>query len=282
VTTADDFGSQAKPPSHPELLDWLAADFVQSGWDVKRLMRSLVTSQTYRQSSAAPPELWQRDPQNRLLARGPRHRLDAEQLRDQALALSGLLVNQLGGPPVKPPQPAGLWEAVAYEASNTAHFVPDTEPLKVHRRSVYTFHKRTSPPPQMAVLDGPTREACTVSRERTNTPLQALLLLNDPQYVEAARALAESVLDDSAEDAERAANLIRRCTGRPATDDEVAEVLAAVADEKARYAEAPDAAEALLSVGAANRDERHDAAEAAAWTLMANLALNLDEVLTKN
>lgn len=290
VKTADDFGSQADPPSHPELLDWLAAEFVESGWDVKGLMRRLVMTRAYRQQSAAPEELWDQDPENRLLARGPRFRLDAEALRDQALAVSGLLVDRLGGAPVRPPQPDGLWHAVAYSGSNTARFVADTDPQRVHRRSIYTFHKRTSPPPQLLVFDGPTRESCTVRRERTNTPLQALLLMNDPQYLEAARALAREVLGDKQDDAERAAMLLERCTGRPATEEEVAEIVAAVADEKARYAQAPGAAEALLSVGDPQGDSHDNTyastypnpVEAAAWTLMANLALNLDEVVTKN
>ncbi|WP_197525091.1 PSD1 and planctomycete cytochrome C domain-containing protein [Botrimarina hoheduenensis] len=282
VKTADDFGSQADPPSHPELLDWLGAEFVESGWNVKGMMRRLVMTRAYRQQSAATADRWDQDPENRLLARGPRFRLDAEALRDQALAVSGLLVNRLGGPPVRPPQPVGLWEAVAYTGSNTARFVADTEREKIHRRSIYTFHKRTAPPPQLLVFDGPTRESCTVRRERTNTPLQALLLMNDPQFFEAARALAEELLDRYLDDTDRAAWLVERCTGRSATDEEVAEIAAAVADEKARYAQAPGAAEALLSVGDVERTPHDNTVEAAAWTLMANLALNLDEVVTKN
>ena len=188
VKTAEDFGSQGEPPSHPELLDWLAVQFCEDGWDVKRFMKRLVMSATYRQSSRLTPESLARDPANRLLSRGPRFRLDAEMVRDQAFFLGGLLVEKVGGPSVKPPQPSGLWEAVGYTDSNTARFTADNGAEKVHRRSLYTFWKRTSPPPQMTTLDAPSREACQVRRERTNTPLQALLLLNEPQFVEASRA----------------------------------------------------------------------------------------------
>ena len=188
VKTAEDFGSQGEPPSHPELLDWLAVQFQDDGWNVKRFMKRLVMSATYMQSSRLTPEGLARDPANRLLARGPRFRLDAEIVRDQAFFLGGLLVERTGGPSVKPPQPAGLWEAVGYTDSNTARFTADIGAEKVHRRSLYTFWKRTSPPPQMTALDAPSRESCQVRRERTNTPLQALLLLNEPQMVEASRA----------------------------------------------------------------------------------------------
>ncbi len=177
VKTAEDFGAQGEPPSHPELLDWLAVTFREDGWDVKRLMKQLVISAAYRQSSRVSPEALAKDPANRLVGRGPRFRLDAEMLRDQALFVSGLLIERLGGASVKPPQPFGLWEAVGYTDSNTAHFTADSGAEKVHRRSFYTFWKRTSAPPQMTTFDAPSREACQVRRERTNTPLQALLAL---------------------------------------------------------------------------------------------------------
>ena len=220
VKTAEDFGSQGEPPSHPELLDWLAVQFREDGWDVKRMMKRLVMSATYRQSSRVAPEKLAKDPDNRLLSRGPRYRLDAEMLRDQALFVSGLLVEHVGGPSVKPPQPPGLWEAVGYTASNTARFVADRGADKVDRRSLYIFWKRTSAPPQMTTFDAPSREACTVRRERTNTPLQALLLLNEPQMIEASRALAERVLREAgsvsateacAADCDR----LRGCSGWP-------------------------------------------------------------------
>ncbi|MFV1994409.1 MAG: PSD1 and planctomycete cytochrome C domain-containing protein, partial [Verrucomicrobiales bacterium] len=186
VRTAEDFGTQGEPPSHPLLLDWLAAEFIESGWDVKALYRKIVLSETYAQSSRITPELLEADPDNRLLARGPRFRLDAEMIRDQALFASGLLVEHLGGPSVKPYQPAGLWKTVGYSGSNTVEFHQDHGEA-LYRRSLYTFWKRTSHPPNMAAFDAPNREGCTVRRERTNTPLQALVLMNDPQYVEAAR-----------------------------------------------------------------------------------------------
>ena len=196
VKTSEDFGSQGEPPSHPELLDWLATQYREDGWDTKKMMKRLVLSYTYRQSSKVTKDRLAKDAANRLLSRGPRFRLDAEMLRDQALFASGLMIEKLGGPSVKPPQPSGLWEAVGYVTSNTARFTADTGNDKVHRRSLYTFWKRTSPPPQMTTFDAPSREACLVRRERTNTPLQALLLMNETQYVEAASALAERTLKE--------------------------------------------------------------------------------------
>ncbi len=193
---------RAKCPVTPNLLDWLAVQFMDDGWDMKKTMKRLVMSATYRQTSHADPELYRRDPENRLLARGPRFRLDAEMLRDQALFVSGLLVDQLGGPSVKPPQPDGLWFAVGYSGSNTVRFKADTGHEKVHRRTLYTFIKRTAPPPQMSTFDAPSRETCSVRRERTNTPLQALLLMNDPQYVECARALAQRVMQEGGDSLE--------------------------------------------------------------------------------
>ena len=215
VKTAEDFGAQGEPPSHPELLDWLAVQFREDGWDVKRFMKRLVMSATYRQSSRVTPELLAKDPANRLLARGPRFRLDAEMLRDQAFFAGGLLVETIGGPSVKPPQPSGLWEAVAYTDSNTAHFAADTGVEKIHRRSFYTFWKRTAPPPQMTTFDAPSRESCQVRRERTNTPLQALLLMNEPQFIEAARALAERTLREGGSTADdRLRYMFRLVTAR--------------------------------------------------------------------
>ena len=196
VRSSEDFGSQGEPPSHPELLDWLAVDFIESGWDVKRLVRLMVTSEAYRRDASISAKQLELDPGNRYLARGPRHRLDGEVLRDQALALAGLLNTELGGPSVKPPQPAGLWYAVGYTRSNTANFKADNEPEKQFRRSVYIFWKRTSAPPQMSTFDAPSRESCTARRERTNTPLQALLLMNEQQYLQASKHLAARVFSD--------------------------------------------------------------------------------------
>ena len=202
------------------MLDWLALQLIESKWDIQGMLKSIVLSNTYRQSSPILPDLLARDPANRLLARGPRFRLDAEMLRDQALAVSGLLVPKLGGPSVKPPQPAGLWHSVGYSGSNTVRFVADTQPEKIHRRTLYTFIKRTSPPPQMSTFDGPSRESCSVRREQTNTPLQALLLLNDPQYVEAAAALAGRVMREAGGNpTARARTMFRLGTGHRAKQE---------------------------------------------------------------
>jgi hypothetical protein len=190
VKTSEDFGAQGERPMHAALLDDLAVRFRDNGWNIKELMRWIVTSSTYRQSSGGNAESWKRDPENRLLARGPRGRLDAETLRDQALAVSGLLVEKTGGPSVRPPQPAGLWEEVSIPGANTSVFVAETGEA-AHRRSLYTFIKRTAPPPTMQIFDAPSRESCTSRRERTNTPTQALALLNEPQFVQAAAALAD-------------------------------------------------------------------------------------------
>ena len=283
VKTSDDFGSQGEPPSHPELLDWLALNLMDSDWDVKAFVKSLVTSAAYRQTVRVAPDAYRVDPENRLLARGPRYRLDGEMLRDQALAASGLLVNHLGGPSVKPPQPKGLWFAVGYSGSNTVRFTADKGHDKVHRRSLYTFIKRTSPPPQMSAFDGPSRESCTVRRERTNTPLQALLLLNDPQYVEAARALAERVLGEAGpSDEQRAALMFQLCTCRSPNVEELAELVQAFRTELRHYRQQSTKAEQLVAIGETKPAEHLDRAELAAWTLVANVLLNLDEVVTKN
>ena len=289
VKTSDDFGSQGEPPSHPELLDWLARQFIADGWNVKKTMKRIVMSRTYQQSSRVTPKLLSRDPENRLLARGPRFRLDAEMLRDQALAVSGLLVNKLGGPSVKPPQPDGLWFAVGYSGSNTVRFKADTGSDKVHRRTLYTFVKRTSPPPQMSTFDGPSRESCTVRRERTNTPLQALLLMNDPQFVEAARSLAQRAARYAREPELRAEYMFRLCTAREPSDTELQEIMSVYHDHLQEYTEDIARAEQLIAAEKDSATEKDPAAAAtdtsaslAAWTMVANLILNLDEVVTKN
>jgi cytochrome c551/c552 len=282
VKTAEDFGTQGEPPSHPELLDWLAVEFRESGWNVKALMRQIVLSATYRQAAQVTPDRLAKDPANRLLARGPRFRLDGEMLRDQALALAGLIVEEEGGPGVKPPQPAGLWEAVGYLTSNTRNFTADTGADKVHRRSIYTFWKRTAPPPQMTTFDAPSRESCMVKRERTNTPLQALLMMNDTQYVEAARALAvRAVTEGGASPAERLAWMFRAGTCRRPDATEAAELMATYRELAAKYARDADAANKLLLIGDGKQEAAVPSAELAAYTMIANLILNLDEVLTK-
>ncbi|MEC9046723.1 MAG: PSD1 and planctomycete cytochrome C domain-containing protein [Planctomycetota bacterium] len=283
VRTSEDFGNQGERPSHPALLDWLAVRFVEDGWDVRALMKRLVTSATYRQSARGDAAQRARDPQNRLLARGPRFRLDGETLRDQALALAGLLVREVGGPPVKPPQPKGLWKAVGYSSSNTANFRADQGHEKVHRRSLYTFWKRTAPPPQMTTFDAPSREECVVRRERTNTPMQALLLMNDPQYVEAARCFAQRMLDEGGsrdEDRLRWALELATCAAPAAAD--VADLASLLDDQRRAFRVAQASAKALVQVGAAASAGGVDAAELAAWTMVANVILNLDAVLSKD
>jgi mono/diheme cytochrome c family protein len=282
VKTAEDFGSQGEQPSHPELLDWLAVQFREDGWDVKQFMKRMLMSATYRQASRVTPDRLAKDPSNRLLARGPRFRLDAESLRDQALSLGGLLVERVGGPSVKPPQPPGLWEAVGYTGSNTARFKADEGAEKVHRRSLYTFWKRTSAPPQMTTFDAPSREACTVRRERTNTPLQALLMMNEPQFVEASRGLAERTLREAGPTTDdRLGYMFRLATARRPTPSDLAELDAALQDFLAHYAKQPEAARALVNTGETRPNPKVDPSELAAWTMIGNVILNLDEVMTK-
>jgi hypothetical protein len=279
VATVHDFGSQGEGPSHPELLDWLARRFVESGWDVKAMLRLLVTSATYRQTSVPAPELLQRDPANRLLARGPRFRLPAEMIRDQALAVAGLLVDRPGGPPVKPYQPPGLWEAVSYNGELT--YQADTGD-GLWRRSVYTHWKRTAPPPGLQIFDGPTRETCVLRRPRTNTPMQALLLLNDEQFVEAARVLAATAWSGAdPTDAGRLRAMFRRATSRWPEPEELAALAGLHARQRARFAADPPAAQRLIAVGASGQGRDHDPVTLAALTVAAQVILNLDEVVTR-
>jgi hypothetical protein len=279
VATLNDFGLQGEWPTHPELLDWLAVRFVRSGWDVKQLLRLIVTSAVYRQSSVPTPALLQRDPDNRLLARGPRFRLPAEMIRDQALAISGLLVDRIGGPPVKPYQPPGLWEAVSYNGE-LSYEIDRGEGL--WRRTVYSYWKRQSPPPGVLVLDGPTRETCVVRRPRTNTPLQSLLLLNDETFVEAGRSLAALVLAEGKRgDEERAASMFRRATARIADANELSILGALYARQRARFAADRESAVRLVNVGSSPRGRDLDPTELAAWTVVAQAILNLDEVITR-
>jgi hypothetical protein len=283
VKTAEDFGSQGEPPSHQELLDWLAVEFVESGWNVQALVKQIVMSATYRQTSRVSRDQYALDPENRFLARGARFRLDAEVLRDQALFVSGLLVEQLGGPSVKPPQPDGLWYAVGYSGSNTVRFIEDKGPGKVHRRTLYTFIKRTAPPPQMSTIDAPSREACSVRRERTNTPLQALLLMNEPQYFEAARALALHAMHDGGDTPEtRAAYIFRRCTCRHADEAEIKELLVNYHGHLKEFDSDADAANTVARFQDNDSGDATNALQLAAWTMVANLVLNLDEVINKN
>jgi hypothetical protein len=279
VKTTEDFGVQGENPSHPELLDWLATEFIRTGWDVKRMQRLIVTSATYRQSSKLTPQLLAKDPENRLLARGPRSRVDAEAVRDTALYISGLLIERVGGKSVKPYQPPGLWEAVSF--NNSQKYVPDPGEGE-YRRSLYTYWKRQSPPPNMMLFDAPTREYCVVRRPRTNTPLQALALMNDPQIVEASRAFAQRMIAEGKDAESRIAFGFRLATSRKITKDESKVLLDVFRQQLADYQKNKDAAEKLLSVGAFKAKPEMDRAELAAWTMVANTILNLDETITKN
>ncbi|MEP6671044.1 MAG: PSD1 and planctomycete cytochrome C domain-containing protein [Chthoniobacter sp.] len=282
VKTSADFGSQGEPPSHPELLDWLAVTFRESGWDTKAFIRGIVTSATYRQSSAATPELWKRDPENRLLARGPRFRFDAEVIRDNALYVSGLLKDQLGGKGVKTYQPPNIWEPVGFGGSNTRFYKQDTGDA-LYRRSIYTFIKRTAPAPYMTTFDAPSREQFCTRRERSDTPLQALQLMNDVQHFEAARALAGRILTEGGDATPaRLAWAFRTVVGRRPTDHETIIVWGALEKHLARYQKDPEAAKAAVHNGESTPPANLSEPELAAWTLVANLLLNLDETVTKN
>jgi len=281
VKTAADFGAQGEWPSHPELLDWLATEFMQSGWDVKHILRLIVTSATYRQSSAVTAELWRVDPQNRLLARGPRFRLDAEEIRDNALYVSGLLVEKMGGRSVRPYQPPGIWEAVGYTTSNTAKFTQDHGEA-LYRRSLYTFWKRTAPPPYLTTFDAPSRERYCVRRERTDTPLQALITMNDPAYVEAARHFSARMIQHDKGADDRLDFGFRLVTARRPSPSEKSVLKETLAKYLAKYEKDADAAKKLISIGESPVNEKLNPSELAAYTMVASLLLNLDETLNKN
>ena len=268
VKTSDDFGATGEPPVHPELLDWLAVEFRESGWDVKKLFRLMVTSATYRQAAVTTEDKRLRDPENRLLSRGPRFRMDAEMLRDSALAASGLLERAVGGESVKPLQPEGVWESVAVLFSNTRFYQPDTGPA-LRRRSLYTFWKRAAPPPALEILNAPTRETCVVRRERTNTPLQALVTLNDPDFFAAARALSKEATQRSAAPLEYVA---RRLLARRLTPEETAAAKRTHSRLVAHYRLHEDETRAICGRPDAN---------AAAWVMLVSQLMNLDEVLNK-
>jgi Protein of unknown function (DUF1553)/Protein of unknown function (DUF1549)/Concanavalin A-like lectin/glucanases superfamily/Planctomycete cytochrome C len=280
VRTAGDFGISGELPSHPELLDWLAVEFRESGWDVKRFFRLLVTSATYRQSAVATPDKLAKDPQNTYLSRGPRFRLDGEAIRDSALAASGLLARKLGGPSVRPYQPEGVWEAVAMIGSNTRDYKRDTGE-GLYRRGLYTFWKRAAPPAMFEIFNAPTRETCAVRRERTNTPLQALVTLNDVQFVEASRALAERALKEAGDTDGRLDVIARRLLARPLRPEERAVVRRTLDDLLAFYKDHGEEARKLIAVGDSKADPALAPAELAAWSVLANQVMNLDEVLNK-
>jgi hypothetical protein len=280
VKTTENFGMQSEPPSHPELLDWLATEFVRAGWDMKAMQKLMLMSAAYRQSSKVTPALFERDPQNRLLARGPRFRLGAEVLRDQALAISGLLVERIGGPSVNPYMPEGVWDETSVYGDMRGYKRDNGEGL--YRRTLYTVWKRTAAPPTMLMFDSPSRELCTVKRPRTNTPLQALALLNEVTFVEAARALAERMMiNGGGAPAERIAWGFRRVTGRRPDAAELKVLTSSLERRQAKYRADEDAAKKLITQGESKPNPALAPAELAAYTLTANVLLNLDEVVTK-
>lgn len=281
VKTSEDFGSTGEPPVNPALLDWLAVEFRESGWDVKHLFTLMVTSSTYRQSATVTAEKLEKDPANRLLSRGPRYRLDAEMLRDSALVSSGLLVPRIGGPSVKPYQPGGLWEAVAMPESDTKKY-ERSQGEDLYRRSMYTFWKRASPPASMDILNAPSREVSCTRRERTNTPLQALATLNDPQFIEAARRLAENALHRHRNQTEPAlAFIASQVLLRPLQPEESRIVNETCARLQAFYGSHPDDARKLIAQGESKPDPKLDVSRLATYTLVANQLMNLDEALNK-
>ncbi len=278
VETEEDFGTQGELPSHPELLDWLAVRYMESGWDTKAMLKLIVTSATYRQSSRVTPELLARDPRNRLLARAPRVRLEAEMVRDQALALSGLLSPKIGGPSVFPPQPEGLWQA----AFNGQRTWASSHGSDKYRRALYTFWRRTVPYPSMATFDAPSREICAIKRVRTNTPLQALVTLNDPVYVESAQALARRIVREGGSNLEdRVRYALQLCLCRPPRPEQVEQLIELYQGELVRYQKNREAAVALATEPLGPLPSGMDPADLAAWTTVANVLLNLDGVLTK-
>lgn len=283
VASSGDFGVTGQLPTHPELLDYLAISFREDAWNVKNLFRTIVTSSTYRQSASVSSEKLAMDPTNKYLARGPRFRMDAEMIRDSALATSGLLVQKIGGPSVRPYQPPGVWEAVAMPGSNTRDYQVD-QGQGLYRRSLYTFLKRSAPPPSMEVFNATAREVCTVRRERTNTPLQALVTLNDTQFIEAARILAQHAIQanpDGADPVPRFQWIAAKILSRPLRGEELGVLQSSLSEVAQYYQSTPDAAKELLAVGATRSPDEINASELAAWTMTVNILMNLDEAITK-
>ncbi len=276
VHTPEDFGNQGALPTHPELLDWLAVTFMESGWDIKAMQKRIVMSATYRQAATLTPALLARDPDNVYFARGPNERLSAEMMRDNALVVSGLLVLEVGGPPVRPYQPAGVWKALANQIGENKY--RPGRSAELYRRSLYTYWKRTIPPPAMLTFDAAERAVCTVERQTTSTPLQSLILLNDPQYVEAARVLAENLLTGDTPDPEsRIALAFRALTSRAPKAAEIASLQTLHTEQSDHFRQHPDRAEALIHVGASPSNPALDAIELAALTVVTNTVMNLDE-----
>ena len=282
VKTSSDFGTQGELPSHPELLDWLAVQFMEEGWDFRVFIKRILTSKTYRQSSKVSPTLLEKDPGNRLLARGPRYRLDAEIVRDQALHLSGLLVGKVGGRGVMPYQPPNIWEPVGFGNSNTRYYKQGTGD-DLYRRSLYTFYKRTAPAPFMSTFDAPNREQSCSGRGKSNTPMQALQLLNDVQHVEAARNFAEKIIQKGGkQDQTKISWAWRAATSRKPSREEIEIVQDLLNQNRKRYAQDLKSAEDLIGFGESEPDAKIKPIELAPWTLVANMILNLDEVVNKN
>jgi hypothetical protein len=271
----EDFGAQGEWPTHPELLDWLAAEFMDSGWNVKAMHRLIVTSATYRQSSKVTPSLYERDPENRLLSRGARFRMPSWMIRDVALAASGLMEDQRGGPSVKPYQPEGIWEEATFGKIKYAQ----DHGAALYRRSLYTFWRRIVGPTMF--FDNASRQYCAVRTLRTNTPLHALTTLNDVQYVEAARALAQRVMLADQDDKARLDHAFRLILARHPKADESSLLLQRLEYLKTQFSEEKDSAAKLLAVGESKRDEKLPAIDHAAWTALCELILNLDEAITK-
>jgi hypothetical protein len=280
VKTPDNFGVQSEPPSHPELLDWLAVEFIESGWNLQHVQRLIASSAVYQQQSEASPDQYRRDPENRMLARGPRHRLNAEAVRDNALAVSGLLVNKLGGRSVMPYQPEGLWEELAGGAFEV---YTQGQGDDLYRRSLYVYRKRTVPHPSLATFDAPSWEFCQVKRATTNTPLQALALLNDVTYIEAARKFAERMIKEGGKSVDqRITFAFRSAVGRLPDAAELAMLRSSVERNEKRFRATPEAAEQYIGHGQAPRDKSIDSVELAAHTAVASIIMNMDETVTNN
>ena len=293
VKTSENFGSQAEWPVHPELLDWLAVEFAKptqlpkvagepaKPWDMKAMIKFIMLSQAYRQSSSAPANLYRKDPENRLLARGPRFRLKGETVRDQALAISGLLVPKIGGPSTRPYMPAGVWDETNRYGNLRNYKATTGEGL--YRRSMYTIWKRTAAPPSMLLFDAPNREICTPKRARTNTPLQALALMNEVTYVEAARALAQRMMNEGGETVEsRLITGFRLATARTPDAETLAVLKSGFERRRKEFTDNPEAARALIMQGTSKPDPSLDAHELAAYSATASILLNLDRVVTKD